>query len=560
MAMGHSGKKGGRGAGAGKGAYWRPKRSQGPLWGAHGSLATREEIPQSGKKGDGGAGSGRGRGKKYQLWRAKGRSSGRGSDMGGYRKVPVPPPPPDQEEEEYVQPPPPPSPLQGKGWGKTRFNVFGKSTGWSSRPASPRSSSASHEAWSEWKTKGKGSKPWRGKATSAESERAPGQHYQETEEEPRRKKGKGKGFSRSQRRGRSAGAAGDDDARTYHVDKRSHSAGSQWGASAWQAPPSAETHARVGRLPKRHKKADMEAVEPGELQTSANDKDEEEQLRMCRDRLGLQETPRQVEVAVSATREIRELLDEYTKDPERAQRDIQDVLWAEKKLTCSILPPGMRSTLHANDVVEGKVEWASELSLTKGIFPPEEAKAWWNVLQDDAPHMDIWGSGKRSNRPLTAWLTRMGCTCCYSYKHNPAYPQPMPLSYKALGRLTASLGIQGVAGAPKAANVNLYENGRQFLDWHADDEPIFGAEDEATTIVSVSFGTKRTFSWKPKKIYKEHLASGKVVLEAGDVLVMDGRFQSLFVHRVEPDESEEPRLNITWRTIRHHEENCPEAV
>ena len=53
---------------------------------------------------------------------------------------------------------------------------------------------------------------------------------------------------------------------------------------------------------------------------------------------------------------------------------------------------------------------------------------------------------------------------------------------------------------PAAANLNLYRGGTSRVNWHSDDEPLFGERGEAKLIVSVSFGTPEPFKWKGKSV------------------------------------------------------------
>ena len=39
-----------------------------------------------------------------------------------------------------------------------------------------------------------------------------------------------------------------------------------------------------------------------------------------------------------------------------------------------------------------------------------------------------------------------------------------------------------------AININYYEDGQEFVDWHSDDEPIFFNGDSNSTIISLSLG------------------------------------------------------------------------
>lgn len=100
--------------------------------------------------------------------------------------------------------------------------------------------------------------------------------------------------------------------------------------------------------------------------------------------------------------------------------------------------------------------------------------------------------------------------------------------------------------------VQLYRDGEDGVNWHADDSPLVGRD---PVIVSLSFGATRRFSLKPKRGAGERL---ELTLAAGDALVMRGDLQHAYVHKV-PREPEvrAPRINLTFRAIRGE---APQAV
>ena len=81
---------------------------------------------------------------------------------------------------------------------------------------------------------------------------------------------------------------------------------------------------------------------------------------------------------------------------------------------------------------------------------------------------------------------------------------------------------------PSAANLNLYRGGNSRVNWHSDDEPLFGGSGVHKLIVSVSLGAPVLFKWRGRSC----LDSGErsCWLGHGDILVMDGQCQDEFLH------------------------------
>ena len=107
---------------------------------------------------------------------------------------------------------------------------------------------------------------------------------------------------------------------------------------------------------------------------------------------------------------------------------------------------------------------------------------------------------------------------------------------------------------PTAANLNLYRGGNSRVNWHSDDEPLFGGSGVHKLIVSVSLGAPVLFKWRGRSC----LDSGErsCWLGHGDILVMDGQCQDEFLHCTSPG-LEHERMNVTFRWIRQHTHFCP---
>ncbi|PIA77676.1 DNA methylase [Gaetbulibacter sp. 4G1] len=91
--------------------------------------------------------------------------------------------------------------------------------------------------------------------------------------------------------------------------------------------------------------------------------------------------------------------------------------------------------------------------------------------------------------------------------------------------------------------LNLYHNGSEGMAWHSDGEKDLKKNG---AIASLSFGAERKFSFK----HKETKEKVEYILEHGSLLIMKGKTQSHWLHRLPPTTKiTEPRVNLTFRTI-----------
>ena len=139
---------------------------------------------------------------------------------------------------------------------------------------------------------------------------------------------------------------------------------------------------------------------------------------------------------------------------------------------------------------------------------------------------------------LTAWHGDPDRT--YTYSNIALTPMPWtPLLEELRG------AVEQLAGSRfNSVLLNLYRNGSDGVAWHADDEIELGRE---PVIGSLSLGTSRRFEFRRRTDSAERFGT---VLDAGDVVVMRGTSQQLWLHQV-PKEPKvtEPRINLTFRQI-----------
>ena len=156
------------------------------------------------------------------------------------------------------------------------------------------------------------------------------------------------------------------------------------------------------------------------------------------------------------------------------------------------------------------------------------------------------------------------CACPYSYGGLTMSPQPFS---DLMQEITTLVFEQLNMPLPNSCNLNLYSDGLQSVGWHDDDEALFQSPD--VRIISLSLGRSRRFDI----VHKENLLKRgshfryprkqepdniiPVDLNSGDLLIMAGRMQQFYEHRVAPDHSSMPRINLTWRYIVSHVHSCP---
>ncbi len=104
---------------------------------------------------------------------------------------------------------------------------------------------------------------------------------------------------------------------------------------------------------------------------------------------------------------------------------------------------------------------------------------------------------------------------------------------------------RAMAGTPfNSVLANYYRDGRDSMDWHSDDEATLGPN---PVIASVNLGAARRFQLRRKDDKARKI---EMLLGGGDVLIMAGRCQHDWQHRVpKTRRPASPRINLTFRRI-----------
>jgi alkylated DNA repair dioxygenase AlkB len=155
-----------------------------------------------------------------------------------------------------------------------------------------------------------------------------------------------------------------------------------------------------------------------------------------------------------------------------------------------------------------------------------------------------------SHKPIrrkAVWLS--GCKCEYGYSGLTFKPSKYPdwfIEFQTQVFTIAGVDHIGL----NCCNVNYYPDGRHNLDWHSDDEWLFGdVSSDEVPILSLSIGASRTFLLQ----HTQSSILNSTELCNGDLLFMGGFMQYTHKHKIPADNSVcEPRINFTWRRIVNH--------
>eukprot|EP00927_Polykrikos_kofoidii_P025866 TRINITY_DN23179_c0_g1_i1.p1 TRINITY_DN23179_c0_g1~~TRINITY_DN23179_c0_g1_i1.p1 ORF type:complete len:792 (+),score=118.19 TRINITY_DN23179_c0_g1_i1:94-2469(+) len=182
-------------------------------------------------------------------------------------------------------------------------------------------------------------------------------------------------------------------------------------------------------------------------------------------------------------------------------------------------------------------------------------------LMDAALGSPLWCRLEGNSGPVarqTLWTVREPCSCIYRYGGLQVQPGEFPPWVDEAMQICMPLcGLTDKDFWPDSCNLNLYEDGRDSLAWHADDEPLFTVPGKQSDclIISLSLGANRNFCLKSRSSPRDEFT---VRLGAGDLCTMEGLTQKHYVHCVPRDYGRNtgPRVNMTWRWIRQHSPPC----
>jgi alkylated DNA repair dioxygenase AlkB len=181
------------------------------------------------------------------------------------------------------------------------------------------------------------------------------------------------------------------------------------------------------------------------------------------------------------------------------------------------------------------------LTLIRGAVGSAAADAAFAALRTKVTwhqdHLKMFGKLIPVPR-LEAWVADEGLDYTYSGIHHD--PDPWIDELVELRDLSSS----HTGTKFNSVLCNLYRDGSDGVDWHADDEPEFG---QMPVIASLSLGATRRFDLRR---VDDHSIKVELELHHGDLVIMSGTTQTLWRHRV--PKTKKPvgeRINLTFRTV-----------
>ncbi len=186
---------------------------------------------------------------------------------------------------------------------------------------------------------------------------------------------------------------------------------------------------------------------------------------------------------------------------------------------------------------DGEVHYYGRLLLT------EQATHYYKKLLDSIDWKNdvaiIFGKRIETKRKV-AWYAEKPFE--YTYSKNTKIALPWTKELLELKKVVE----QETGETFNSCLLNLYHNGNEGMAWHSDGEKDLKKDG---AIASLSFGAERKFAFKNKET-KETVALN---LEHGSLLVMKGKTQTYWLHRLPPTKKVQlPRINLTFRTIEPH--------
>lgn len=158
------------------------------------------------------------------------------------------------------------------------------------------------------------------------------------------------------------------------------------------------------------------------------------------------------------------------------------------------------------------------------------------LLEEANWHRPIlhFGGAAMPTRRQVAWHADKGYVYQYSgQEHTASDWTPAMLEIRSHVQTYMGRGFNSVL-------LNLYENGNDYVSFHADDEEDM-ADD--VPIVAVSLGATRDFVFKHENGSRYNLA-----LESGSLVIMQGDTQKVAKHSIPKRAGvSEPRISLTFR-------------
>ena len=181
-----------------------------------------------------------------------------------------------------------------------------------------------------------------------------------------------------------------------------------------------------------------------------------------------------------------------------------------------------------------------ELLYRPGFIEPPEADGLFRRLLAGIPWQDevATDAGARVRLPRAVrWFGDPESIYPYAgFTHRPLPWNPLLLELKQRVEAATARTFNGVL-------CNLYRGGSEAMGWHRDLEPVLGDE---PCIASISLGAERRMGFRHEATDEQFELS----LASGSLLVMTGRLQQCWLHRIPAmPEVETARINLNFRSL-----------
>eukprot|EP01063_Lacrimia_lanifica_P037364 TRINITY_DN7645_c0_g1_i1.p1 TRINITY_DN7645_c0_g1~~TRINITY_DN7645_c0_g1_i1.p1 ORF type:complete len:543 (+),score=90.35 TRINITY_DN7645_c0_g1_i1:211-1839(+) len=166
------------------------------------------------------------------------------------------------------------------------------------------------------------------------------------------------------------------------------------------------------------------------------------------------------------------------------------------------------------------------------FLPRAAAAALLQTLHAETPWAGVRTAAQAGQKRQPREVCYYADSADMAYTYNGRRWDPRPWT-PALRRLKEQ--VEAACGVGfNSALLNLYEDGRDHVPWHADNEDVYGDLTDCT-IASVSLGAARPFELRPAPHAAEPDAARgrrRYMLQHGSLLVMRGATQLLYEHRL----------------------------
>ncbi|AFU88099.1 alkylated DNA repair [Caulobacter phage CcrColossus] len=187
------------------------------------------------------------------------------------------------------------------------------------------------------------------------------------------------------------------------------------------------------------------------------------------------------------------------------------------------IPPGIVSALF--DSLRSELAWQRRVMRNVRIVDGVE-----HVTEQPVPRAEYWTN--TFNRPYT-----------YGRGAGIRTYQPQP-DHEIIGNLRSALEAQHNSYL-EGCFLNMYENGRDALGWHADDDPGI---DHSKPIAVITLGQGRELRYKAQEPGSHPIS---IFLEPGSLLLMHAGMQQTHYHMIPAVKDREigTRISLTYRGL-----------